>query len=265
MPTRIHPTAVVAPGTAIDAGCVIGPYCTVGEHVRLGAGTRLHSHVVVDGNTTVGGDCEIFPFACIGGRTQDLKYQGGESFVDIGDGTTLREYVTVHASTLDGGRTAIGRSCHILAYCHIAHDCQLGDRIIMSNATNLAGHVTVEDAAVFGGMVGVHQFVRIGTMAMVGATAKVVQDVLPYCLVDGNPAGPVTINRVGMERNGKSPEATACAERAFRILFRSSLTLEKALSELRQELGHLEEASRMIEFAQRSERGLARPRGQQGR
>ena len=265
MATEIHPTAVVARGADVGSGCVIGPYCVVEERVRLGADTRLHSHVVVEGHTTLGSGCEVFPFACVGGKTQDLKYRGGDTRVAIGDGTTLREYVTVHASTLDGGSTVVGRGCHILAYCHIAHDCRLGDRVIMSNATNLAGHVTVEDAVVFGGMVGVHQFVRIGTVAMVSATAKVVQDVLPFCLVDGNPAGTVTVNRVGMERNGRSPEAIGYVERAFRLLFRSNLTLENALSQLGEELGHVADIHRMIEFAQAGERGLARPKGQQGR
>lgn len=265
MAAEIHPTAIVARGADVGAGCVIGPYCVVGERVRLGADTRLHSHVVVEGRTTLGAGCEVFPFACIGGMTQDLKYKGGETYVDVGEGTTLREYVTVHASTFDGGRTVIGRDCHILAYCHIAHDCRLGDRVIMSNATSLAGHVTVGDSAVFGGMVGVHQFVRIGTVAMVSATAKVVQDVLPFCLVEGNPAGAVTVNRVGLERNGRSPETIACVERAYRVLFRSNFTLARALEQLREELGHVEDVNRMIEFAQSSERGVARPRGQQGR
>ena len=265
MAAEIHPTAVVARGADVGTGCVIGPHCVVEERVRLGADTRLHSHVVVEGNTTLGAGCEVFPFACVGGRTQDLKYRGGDTRVEIGEGTTLREYVTVHASTVDGGQTVIGRNCHILAYCHIAHDCRLGDRVIMSNATSLAGHVVVEDAAVFGGMVGVHQFVRIGTVAMVGATAKVVQDVLPFCLVDGNPAGVVTVNRVGLERNGRPPEAIGHVERAFRLLFRANLTLETALSQLCEELGHVEDVTRMIEFAQASERGLARPKGQQGR
>ena len=184
MAAIIHATAVIAPGAEIGADCDIGPYCVVGPDVTLGSGTRLQSHVVVDGHTAIGPGCEVFPFACLGKRTQDLKYKGGTAFVEIGAGTTLREYVTVNAATADGGKTVVGDGCHILAYCHIAHECRLGNEIIMSNATQLAGHVTVGDGAVFGGVGGVHQFVRIGELVMIGATAKVVQDVPPFCLAN---------------------------------------------------------------------------------
>ena len=261
MAESIHASAVVAPGARVGQGCTVGPYCVVGPQVTLGDGCVLHSHVVLEGKTSLGPGCEVFPFACIGGRTQDLKYTGGESAVEIGAKTTLREYVTVHAATTEGGVTRIGDNCSILAYCHIAHDCVLKDRVIMSNGTMLAGHVTVEDAVVFGGMAGVHQFVRIGTMAMVSATSKVVQDVVPFCLVDGNPAQPVTVNRIGMERNGRDAETIRTVSTAYRILFRTNLKLEDALERLRAEFRGVPDVQTMATFVAESERGVARPRG----
>ncbi len=261
MSRQIHSTAVIASGAEIGDNCVIGPYCVIGDRVRIGPGTRLHSHVAVEGSTMIGTECEIFPFAAIGGQTQDLKYRGGESFVEIGDHTTLREYVTVNAATGEGARTVVGSHCHILAYCHIAHDCRLGDGVIMSNNTQLAGHVVVEDRAVFGGMGGVHQFVRIGTLAMVSGMARVGQDVAPYCLAAGIPAGAVTINRIGMERNGFKKASIAAVARAYRILFRSSLPVAEAVERLRREFADVPEVQHLAEFAESSERGLARPKG----
>jgi len=260
MATQIHATAIVAQETCVGEDCCIGAYCVVGPDVRLGAGTRLHSHVVIDGNTALGERCEVFPFASLGKQTQDLKYEGGAAAVEIGDDTTIREYVTVNAATAAGGATSIGAHCHILAYSHIAHECRLGNRVIMSNGTQLAGHVIVEDNVVFGGMAGVHQFVRIGTTAMVSATAKVIQDVAPFCLVDGNPAVPVGVNKIGMQRNGRSEEAIAAVGRAYKTLFRANLTLEAALQRLSAEQGDVPEIEHMVRFIQGSERGLARPR-----
>lgn len=258
--SSIHPLAVIDPGAAIGDGCVIGPFCYIGGGVRLGAGTRLHSHVVVDGNTTVGANGEIFSFACIGKQTQDLKYKGGKAYVEIGARTTLREYVTVHASTTDGGKTVIGNDCHILAYCHLAHDCILGDHVIMSNNTQLAGHVIIEEHAVFGGMVAVVQFVRIGRYAMVGATAKVVQDIAPYTLADGSPAEPVTVNKVGLERNGFTPEQIRVLAQAYKVFFRSNLRQDEALARLRTEFPDSPDVAHFIAFVQASQRGLARPK-----
>ena len=199
-------------------------------------------------------------FACIGKQTQDLKYAGGTAYVEIGDNSTFREYVTVNASTADGGRTIVGSHCHILAYSHIAHDCIVGDHVIMSNATQIAGHVVIQEHAVFGGVGGVHQFVKIGCMAMVGATAKVVQDVAPFCLVEGNPAVPVSVNKIGMRRNGKSEEVIKAVVQAYRLLFRSNLTVEAAAEQIRDKCGGSAEIQHLIEFIQTSERGLARPK-----
>lgn len=260
MKTEIHPSAVIAPGAALGAGCRIGPYCVVGQHVVLGAGTCLHEHAVIDGHTELGEGCEVFPFACVGKQSQDLKYDGGTAMVRIGPGTTLREYVTVNAATAAGGCTAVGARCHILAYCHVAHECRLGDNVIMSNATQLAGHVTVADHVVFGGMAGVHQFVRIGRMAMISATAKVVQDVAPYCLADGSPAFLKGINKIGMRRNGCDAAAVKAVTAAYKILFRSNLTLEKAVAQLRAESEDVQEVDDILCFLSTGERGVARPK-----
>src|SRR6266536_6264081 len=233
---HLHSSAVVHPRAQIGAGCEIGPYCVVGEHVVLGAGSRLHSHTVIDGHTRLGSGNEIFPFASIGLKTQDLKWEGGTTLTEIGDENTFRESVTVHSATGDGGVTRIGSHNHILAYCHIAHDCQLGDHIIMSNVATLAGHVVVEDYAVIGGLVAVHQFCRIGSMAMIGGCSKVVQDVPPFMLADGNPAQTRTINRVGLERNGVSENDQGVLKQAYRILFREGLTIPNALGKIETEL-----------------------------
>src|SRR6266436_3073012 len=233
---HLHSSAVVHPRAQIGADCEIGPFCVVGEHVVLGAGCRVHSHAVIDGHTRLGRGNEIFPFASLGLKTQDLKWEGGTTLTEIGDENTFREYVTVHSATGDGGVTRIGSHNHILAYCHVAHDCRLGDHIIMSNVATLAGHVVVEDYAVVGGLVAVHQFCRIGRMAMIGGCSKVVQDVPPFMLADGSPAETKTINKVGLERNGIPEDAQAALRQAYKILFREGLTNANALARIEREL-----------------------------
>lgn len=258
MTTTIHPTAVVHPGAKIGEGCQIGPYCIIGEHVTLGANCRLHSHVVIDGHTTLGSGNEIFPFASIGLKTQDLKWKGGTTWTRIGDNNTFREYVTIHSATSDGDATVVGSENHILAYCHIAHDCQLGSHIVMSNVGTLAGHVKVEDHAIIGGLAAVHQFCRIGTMAIIGGCSKVVQDVPPYMLADGNPAETRTVNKVGLERNGVSEASQAALKQAYKIIFRDGLTISNALVRIETELPKLPEVLHLLQFARTSERGLSK-------
>ncbi len=254
----IDPTAVIHPKAQIGAGCVIGPFCVIGENVTLGKACRLHSHVVIDGHTTLGDDNEIFPFASIGLKTQDLKWKGGLTRTQIGSHNTFREYVTIHSATGDGEVTTVGSHNHILAYSHIAHNVTLGDHIIMSNVATLAGHIVVEDRAVIGGLAAVHQFCRIGTMSIIGGCSKVVQDVPPYMLADGNPARTRTINKVGLERNGVSAEAQAALKHAFRILFRDGLTQANALSKIESDVPPLPELRHLLEFVRASERGLAK-------
>jgi UDP-N-acetylglucosamine acyltransferase len=254
----VHSSAIIHSKAQIGAGCEIGPYCVVGEHVTLGDGCKLHSHVVIDGHTKFGKENEIFPFACIGLKTQDLKWKGGVTRVEIGDHNTFREYVTIHSATGDGEVTRVGSHNHILAYCHVAHNCTLGSHIVMSNVATLAGHVTVEDHAVVGGLAAVHQFCRIGKMAIIGGCSKVVQDVPPFMLADGNPAETRTINKVGMERNGVSEEAQAAMRQAYKILFREGLTIPNALAKVEKELPPLPEVQHLIQFVRTSERGISK-------
>ena len=254
----IHPTAVVHANAQIGEGCYIGPFCVIGEHVVVGAGCKFHSHIVIDGHTTFGERNEIFPFASIGLQTQDLKWKGGITRVEIGNENTFREYVTVNRATADGGVTRIGSHNHILAYAHIAHDCTLGDHIVMSNVATLAGHTTVEDHAVIGGLAAVHQFCRIGKMSIIGGCSKVVQDVPPFMLVDGNPAETRTINKVGLERNGVSEETQNVLKQAYRILFREGLTISNALERIESDLSSGPELKHLIRFARNSERGLCK-------
>jgi UDP-N-acetylglucosamine acyltransferase len=254
----VHPTAIIHPKAHIGSGCEIGPYCIIGENVTLGEKCKLHSHVVIDGHTTLGKENEIFPFASIGLKTQDLKWKGGITRTEIGDGNTFREYVTIHSATSDGEITRVGSRNTILAYCHIAHNCVVGDRIIMSNVATLAGHVTVEDSAVIGGLAAVHQFCRIGKMAMIGGCSKVVQDVPPFMMADGNPAETRTINKTGMERNGVSDEAQAALRHAYKILFREGLTVSNAITAVEEKLPPLPEVKHLIQFVRSSERGISK-------
>ena len=256
--TAIHPTAIVHPKARIGAGCEVGPYCVVGEHVEIGAGCRLHSHVVIDGHTRLGCENEIFPFAAIGLKTQDLKWKGGVTRTQIGDRNTFREYVTIHSATSDGEVTSVGSDNHILAYCHLAHNVTLGNHVIMSNVATLAGHVTVEDHAVIGGLAAVHQFCRIGTMVMIGGCSKVVQDIPPYMIGDGNPAETRTINKVGMERNGVSEAAQTALRQAYKILFRERLTISNALTKIEKKLPQLPEVKHLVAFVRASERGIGK-------
>jgi UDP-N-acetylglucosamine acyltransferase len=253
-----HPTAIIHPGAKIGSDCEIGPYCVIGEHVNLGDRCRLHSHVVIDGHTRLGHGNEIFPFAAIGLKTQDLKWKGGITRTEIGDGNTFREYVTVHSATSNGEVTTVGSHNHILAYCHLAHNVTLGNHVIMSNVATLAGHVTVEDHAVIGGLAAVHQFCRIGKFAMIGGCSKVVQDVPPFMIADGNPAETRTINKVGMERHGVSEEAQTAMKQAYKILFRESLSIPNALAKIGAELPPLPEVLHLIQFVRASERGISK-------
>jgi UDP-N-acetylglucosamine acyltransferase len=242
----IHPTAV------------IHPYCVIGEHVVLGDRCTLHSHVVIDGHTTLGADNSLFPFACVGLQTQDLKYQGGHTRTEIGGHNTIREHVTIHSATAEGGVTRVGSHNHLLAYSHIAHDVQLGSHIIISNVGTLAGHITVGDHAVIGGLAAIHQFCRIGKLSMIGGCSKVVQDVPPFMIADGNPAQTRTINKVGLERNGVEAPAQAALKQAYKILFRDGLTMSNAAARIEADLPALPEVQHLIEFVRTSQRGLSK-------
>ena len=254
----IHPTAIIHPHARLGANCRIGPYCVIGEHVQLGGDCQLHSHVVIDGHTQLGQANEVFPFASIGLQTQDLKWKGGITRTDIGDRNTFREYVTIHSATGDGEVTTVGSDNHILAYCHLAHNVTLGHHVIMSNVATLAGHVTVEDHAVIGGLVAIHQFCRVGKLSMIGGCSKVVQDIPPFMIADGNAARTVTVNKVGLERNGVSAEAQTALRQAYKILFRAGLTISNALEQIEKELPLLPELAHLVKFVRASERGISK-------
>lgn len=258
MPTIIHPTAVVESGAELGADVAIGPLCYVGSGARIGDRTRLHHHASVEGDTVLGEDCELFPYACIGGKSQDLKFKGGRPGVRIGSRNVFREYFTVHAATNDGEFTTVGHDNTFLASGHIAHDCVVGSHIVASNGMMLAGHVVIEDHVVIGGYGGVHQFCRIGAHAMLSATAKLVHDLPPFFIADGAPALVRAYNKVGLERRGYTAEQLERVKKIYRILYRDGLNRSQAFEKLS---AHAEAATpefaRMLAFARGSERGLA--------
>lgn len=254
----IHPTAIIDPKAELGPDCEIGPYCVVGAQSRLGSGCRLISHVVVDGATELGPDNTVYPFVTIGLQTQDLKWRGGVTRTVIGSGNTFREGVTIHSATGDGEETVIGSHNTILAYCHVAHNCRLGDGIIMSNNTGLAGHVDVEDNVVIGGYVGVHQFCRIGRLAMVGGFTRINQDVAPFALVEGNPARARALNTIGLQRKNIAPETIESLKQTFQILFKSGLSTSNALEKLGAKEALSDEEQQLAAFFESSERGVTR-------
>jgi len=255
----IHKTAIIHRNAEVPDDCEIGPYCVVEKDVVLGADCRLHSHVVMAGPTRVGKQNEFFPFCSVGQKSQDLKYAGEPTHLTIGDHNVFREYTTLNRATAKGSTTLVGHHNTILAYSHIAHDCVLGNHIIMSNCGTLAGHVTVEDHAVIGGLTAVHQFCRIGKMAIVGGCSKVVQDVPPFMMADGNPAEVRTINKVGLERNKVSEAAQKHLRSAFKLLYRESgLNIGDAVAKIRKELPHSSELAHLCNFVDQSERGISR-------
>ncbi|MDA0989976.1 MAG: acyl-ACP--UDP-N-acetylglucosamine O-acyltransferase [Verrucomicrobia bacterium] len=256
--TNIHATAVIGDGADIGDGVTIGPYCVIGPKVRIGDGAQLHSHVVVDGRTTIGAGCHLFPFASIGTQTQDLKFSGGATFVEIGANTTLREYVTVNAGTNEGEITRVGSGCHLMAYSHVAHACVVGDGVIMANCATLAGHVIVEDQAIIGGLAGVHQFVRVGRMCILGGCTKVTQDCMPFMMIDGNPAQVHGLNSVGLKRKGVKAETQKRLKQAFRIICREDLATQKAMEKIREDVPGCPELDHLLAFIESSKRGIVK-------
>jgi UDP-N-acetylglucosamine acyltransferase len=258
MAATIHPTAIIETGAELGVEVEIGAYAYVGPQVMLGSGSRLHHHASVEGNTVLGERCEVFPYACLGGKTQDLKFSGGNPGLRIGARNVFREYVTVHCATNDGKLTRLGAGNVLLAACHVAHDCVLGDNIVMSNGAVLAGHVVVEDNAVIGGYGGIHQFCRVGKYAMLSATAKLVHDLPPYFIADGTPAEVRAINRIGLERHGFTPEQLDRVKQIHRILYREGLNRTQALEKLTNHAqAGTAEYQCMLAFARSSERGLS--------
>ena len=256
----IHPLAVIAPNAKIGSNVVIGPFTSIGDNVTIGDGSIIGPHAVIHGWTTIGKDCHIFQFASVGEEPQDLKFKGEKSFTFIGDRTTIREGATIHRATGEGNETRIGSDCLLMAYTHIAHNCILGNRVIMSNLASCAGHAIVEDRVVIGGMAGVHQFVKIGRNAMVGGMSRLVQDVVPYTIVDGHPAKAVGLNIVGISRAGIPVEARNNIKKAYKILYRSGLSLAEAVAVIEQEVESGDEVEHFLRFLRNADRGICRER-----
>jgi UDP-N-acetylglucosamine acyltransferase len=260
----VHPTAVVAPGAVLADGVAIGPYAVIGAKVRIGRGTVVGAHAVIEGRTTIGEKNRIFQFAALGAIPQDLKYHGEQTELVIGDENQIREFTTMHVGTKGGGGlTSVGHRNLFMNFSHVAHDCHIGDRVICANGATLAGHVTVEDYVIVGGLAAVHQFVRLGESSMLGGGAMVVQDVPPFCVVQGDRAGLVGLNVEGMRRRGFADDDVRGLRNAYRTLFRSGLTVKDAVRKVREEpLG--EAVERLVQFVEGSKRGICRLRGEAG-
>jgi len=255
----VHPSAVVSPHAELGRDCYIGPYVIVGEHVVLGDGVRLEAHCVIDGHTYVGDATHVFPFVSIGLASQDLKYHGEPSETRIGKRNRIREFVTIHRGTEGGGMlTRIGDDCLIMAQAHIAHDCLVGNGVIMANAATLAGHVTIDDLANIGAYSGVHQFCRIGREAYVGGYSVVVKDALPYALSVGNHARCYGLNKVGMKRRGYSQTTLDNLHHAFHLLLSAKLNTSQALERIRAEIHESPEVDELVRFIEASERGVVK-------
>jgi UDP-N-acetylglucosamine acyltransferase len=255
---QIHPSAIVDGRAEIGAGTIVGPYCVIGAEVVLGQDCWLQHHVTLSGPTRAGARNKFYAYCSIGQQTQDLKYQGEPTYLDIGDENTFREFVTINRSTTSEGKTRVGSRGNFLAYSHIGHDCTVGDEVVFSNNATLAGHVQMGNHAVMGGLTAVHQFCRIGRFAIMGGCSKIVQDVPPFMIADGNPAEIRGVNLVGLERQGFTPESVKWIKEAFRLIYRSKYNTRQAMEAIRKELPQNEEITQIIEFIEQSERGIIR-------
>jgi len=255
---EIHPTAMVDPGAEIGTGTVVGPYCIIGANVVLGANCWLQHHVTLSGPMRAGTGNKLYAYCSIGQQTQDLKYQGEPTYLEIGDENSFREFVTVNRSTSSDGKTRIGSRGNFLAYSHIGHDCTVGDDVVFSNNGTLAGHVQVGHYAVMGGLTAVHQFCRIGRFAITGGCSKIVQDVPPFMIADGNPARIRGINLVGLERKQFPAESVRLIKEAFRLIYRAKLNTRQAIEAIRKELPETAEIRELLTFIEASDRGITR-------
>jgi len=253
---QIHPTAIVSKKAKLADDIKVGPYSIIGDGVRIGQQTQIGAHCVIEGNTTIGGACEIFTGAVIGSIPQDLKYKGEKVFLEIGERNVIREYCTFNPGTGDGGRTVIGNNNLFMAYAHIAHDCVVGNDCVIANNGTLAGHVTIEDKAIVGGLVAIHQFVKIGTLSIIGGCSKVVQDIPPYSTCDGHPARVYGLNLVGLRRQNISKESIEQLNRAFKTIFNSGLSVKHSLEKIEKEMPPTREVSYLVNFIKNSQRGV---------
>ncbi len=255
----IHSTAIIDASAELDSGVEVGPYSIIGPRVKIGKNTRIGPHVVIDGWTEIGEECTIFQFASLGAVPQDLKYRGEESRVIIGSNNTIREFVTINRGTAQaGGETRLGSNNLLMAYCHVAHDCRIGSHVVLANAATLAGHIEMEDHAIVGGLAAVHQFVRLGSYCIIGGCSGVSQDIPPYMMANGQRAQLYGLNIEGLKRHRFPEEAVNNLKKAYRLIFRSGLTVEKALEQLESEIQNSAEVNHLITFIKASKRGIAR-------
>lgn len=259
MGKEIHSTAIISPDVEIEEETSIGPFCILKEGIRIKRGTKLISNVIIEGDTEIGENCTIYPFTSIGLPPQDMKYKGEKTGVKIGNNNIIREYITIHRASVGGdGLTTIGDSNFLMAYVHIAHDCKIGNSVIMANVATLAGHVVVEDHAVIGGLVAIHQFTRIGAYAMVGGFSGVGQDIPPYMIASGARTKLFGLNTIGLKRHGFSDQTINELKKAYKILFREKRTLKDAIKKIQEDLPYTDEIKHLIEFIQKNKRGICR-------
>jgi UDP-N-acetylglucosamine acyltransferase len=254
--TLVHPTAIVDSSAVLGDGVEVGPYAIVGPHVTLGDGTVVGPHALIERHTVVGRHCRISKGAVLGTDPQDLKFEGEDTWLHVGDHTVIREFATLNRGTSASGKTVVGSHCLLMAYTHVAHDCVLGDHVILSNAVNMAGHVTMEDWVIVGGVTPIHQFVRIGAHAFVGGGSRIPQDVAPYTRASGNPPKLYGLNSVGLERRGFSAEVRAAVKQAYRLVFRSQLNVSQGVAKAEAEAPDIPEVRHFLDFIRNSERGV---------
>lgn len=256
MESMIHPTAIVSPNARLAADVEVGPYTVIAGDVEIGPKTKIASSCFIDNGARIGAEVEIYHGAVVSGRPQDLKYAGEKSSFFVGDKTIIREFVTLHRGTSATGQSSVGKNCLLMAYTHVAHDCRVGDNVIMANVAQLGGHVEIGDWAIIGGGTVVHQFCKVGPHVMVGGGFRITQDLVPYALAAGYPLRVVGINKIGLERRGFQKETIAALEKAFRYLFRGKLNTTQAVEKVRSEFDSLPEIRILLDFIAGAERGL---------
>jgi len=255
---QIHPQAIVSAKAKIGTGVSVGPFTIIGDNVNIGQDTKIGSHCVIEGNTTIGKSCQVFTGAVIGSQPQDLKFKGEKVFLEIGNNNIIREYCTLNPGTGEGAKTVVGDNNLLMAYSHVAHDCKVGSNCVLANNSTLAGHVTIEDKVVIGGISAVHQFVKVGMLSIIGGCSKVVQDIPPFSTCDGHPARVYGLNLIGLRRKGISNVSIKQLDQAFKLIFNSGLSVKNAVKKAEEELAKNEEISYLINFVKSSERGLSR-------
>ena len=253
---QVHPTAIVDPNAELGLGVTVGPWSIVGPGVTVGDGTVIGPSVLIERDTTVGNECRISKGVALGTDAQDLKFHGEQTFLTVGSGTVIREFATLNRGTAASGETVVGDNCLLMAYTHVAHDCRLGNHVVLSNAVNMAGHVTIGDWAIVGGLTPIHQFVRIGAHAFVGGASRIARDVPPYCKAAVSPAKLYGLNSVGLDRRGFAPEVRSALKKTYRILFTSNLNVTQGMAQAEAEMSQIPEVQEFLAFIRESERGI---------